>query len=1103
MKTLVPLGLVLVMASAVAAQTVPPALFVQEDGKSRPLAISRLDIDARIYGYVAETTTTMTFANPGNRALEGDLYFPLPEGATITGYALDVHGTMVDGVAVEKHEARRVFEKVVRQGIDPGLVEWTKGNVFRTRVFPIPPQGSRTVRVHYVSELIGPKENLSYELPLRYPEKIHEFNLRVEVVRPMAKPEVKQSDFASFGFSKWRDSLVAEAKLSDIALKRDLIVALPQVEKQNVLVERADDGQTYFAIHDFPRGEGQETGAGHFSAQQAPRHIVLFWDTSGSRAKADHTREIGLVKACMESWAKDAGSGVTVDLVLLRDILSQPKQFHSAAELATELEHAQYDGGTQLGAIAQLGDKKPDFYLLVTDGISNFGKEEPAPLDAPLYILSADSTANHAFLHHLANSNGGRYFNLNHVKDADVVAAIGRPAFSFLKAKLAKGQTVDLCPQKPEPISGPFTLVGRLTAEKAEVAINYGMVGGTPEKRTFQVSAADAPAGNLLRRLWAEKRLAELMVSQNHNEKEIVALGKKFGMVTPLTSLLVLESLEQYVEYEIAPPKSLREMRDEYMRRVDTLEHQRQKQKADKMEAVLRMWQERVNWWNNEYKYAKDFKYRAAGEGGDGQRAEGRRGRAGEEAELAEHALRSDMRRELRQLPGPGGGGQPAAPAAPVPEVPPGRSSGDRASTGRPNFVPSTPAASVAPPAKPSSEPAPVPALAIPASAPEPKPEPLMDPAAPADRPMRPGARPERGVLALRQSSGGRSDPNSPSAGRHGEDGAMEKKLSDGEVEPGIVIKAWNPDTPYLKDLKAAGDKAVAAYFKNRPKYADSPAFFLDCADYFAEHGDAVMSLQILSNIAELEIEEAALLRILGHRLEQIGQLDLAVMTFENVLRLRPEEPQSYRDLALVLIRRSDEKAALKAQWTSEGKSRIRDDYARALNLLRDVVLKRWDERFTEIEVTAIEELNRALVHAKAWGLEKVDLDPRLLKLLDVDVRIVMTWHADNTDIDLWVTEPSGEKALYQHNRTTIGGLVSRDFTGGYGPEEYMVRKALHGRYKIEANYFGSQAVRMLGPVTVQVDVFTNYGRPDEQRKSLTLRLKENKETVGIGEIEF
>ena len=75
-----------------------------------------------------------------------------------------------------------------------------------------------------------------------------------------------------------------------------------------------------------------------------------------------------------------------------------------------------------------------------------------------------------------------------------------------------------------------------------------------------------------------------------------------------------------------------------------------------------------------------------------------------------------------------------------------------------------------------------------------------------------------------------------------------------------------------------------------------------------------------------------------------------------------------------------------------------------------------------------------------------------------------MTWHADNTDIDLWVTEPSGEKAFYEHNRTTIGGLVSRDFTQGYGPEEYLVRRAAHGTYKIEANYLRQPGHAAAGP---------------------------------------
>ncbi len=116
---------------------------------------------------------------------------------------------------------------------------------------------------------------------------------------------------------------------------------------------------------------------------------------------------------------------------------------------------------------------------------------------------------------------------------------------------------------------------------------------------------------------------------------------------------------------------------------------------------------------------------------------------------------------------------------------------------------------------------------------------------------------------------------------------------------------------PYLKDLQAAkGKDLFAVYMKNRTQYGTSPGFFLDCADFFQDSGDKELALQVLSNIAELELEDAALLRVLGHRLEQIGQLDLAVQTFEQVLALRPEEPQSYRDLALALVRRTEEPGA-------------------------------------------------------------------------------------------------------------------------------------------------------------------------------------------------
>ncbi len=624
MKTHAALFLVFMLAATLSAQTVPPALMVKTNGVSTPLGLAAVRTEVRIFGSVAETTMTMTFANPTGRVLEGDLYFPLPEGATISGYALDINGVMIDRVSVEKNEARQVYEQVVRQGIDPGLVQWTAGNNFQTRVFPIPPNGTRTVRVQYVTELTGGREAPAYHLPLKFKDKIGEFSLRVEVVKAAAPPQVTKGELTNFAFEKWRDSYVAETKQQNWTPVEDLVIALPKTEGPQVLVEKADDGQTYFAIQDYPK----QTVAQIDQITAIPKRVVVFWDASGSRS-GDHKREIAVLRGYLEALLPNLHSGampvnyeavpINVDLVVLRNVLGKPVRIRfpigGTSALTAALESVQYDGGTQLGAIEPIpGAEKPDFYMLFTDGISNFGSEEPARLDAPLYIFSADAGANHALLHSLAMSNGGRYFNLANWKDADIFAQAGKPAWSFLATKIDGGEAADLYPQRPQPLGGRFTLVGKLTGETATVTADYGLAGGKPDKQTFKVSRSEAASGSLLQRLWAGKKLAELMIHQKQNEHEIAALGKKFNLVTPYTSLLVLDSLEQYVRYDIAPPKSLPAMREEYMRRIDTIEHQKQKEKADKVEQVVHMWQERVNWWTNEYKYPKDFKYVGQGD---------------------------------------------------------------------------------------------------------------------------------------------------------------------------------------------------------------------------------------------------------------------------------------------------------------------------------------------------------------------------------------------------------------------------------------------------------------------------------------------------------
>ena len=59
----------------------------------------------------------------------------------------------------------------------------------------------------------------------------------------------------------------------------------------------------------------------------------------------------------------------------------------------------------------------------------------------------------------------------------------------------------------------------------AMVIVSYGIQGENPDKRNPS-SIVRGGGGFTLRRLWAQKKLAHLMIHQKANEKEIAALGK-------------------------------------------------------------------------------------------------------------------------------------------------------------------------------------------------------------------------------------------------------------------------------------------------------------------------------------------------------------------------------------------------------------------------------------------------------------------------------------------------------------------------------------------------------------------------------------------------
>ena len=190
---------------------------------------------------------TMVFRSNANRILEGRLTFPLPEGVSVSGYALDINGKLRNAVPVEKEKAKEVFESIERRRVDPGILEKVEGNNFRTRIYPIMPNSTRTVQITYHQELKKSGGNLQYFLPLNFEKAIPEFYLKTSVFENFTTPQLEEKPNGEFDFVKNGNVWIAETKKTNYKTTGNLKVNLPQSEDKNaVVMQNASGGNFYF-----------------------------------------------------------------------------------------------------------------------------------------------------------------------------------------------------------------------------------------------------------------------------------------------------------------------------------------------------------------------------------------------------------------------------------------------------------------------------------------------------------------------------------------------------------------------------------------------------------------------------------------------------------------------------------------------------------------------------------------------------------------------------------------------------------------------------------------------------------------------------------------
>jgi hypothetical protein len=300
-----------------------------------------------------------------------------------------------------------------------------------------------------------------------------------------------------------------------------------------------------------------------------------------------------------------------------------------------------------------------------------------------------------------------------------------------------------------------------------------------------------------------------------------------------------------------------------------------------------------------------------------------------------------------------------------------------------------------------------------------------------------------------------------------------------------VQIAQWNPDRPYLKALDAAApDTFWKVYDAQERQYGNLPAFYFDAGEYLFRHGKQADAIKTVLNALDLPGADTSTMTILADRLMRYGDETRALWLYDQIAQLETDRPQPLRNLALALVTRAEETAKRGGSKESQ-----RTDYERALKLLNQVATSKWPGIYDGIEVIALMEANHIVPRLKALGSDAA-LDPRFTALLDVDLRVVLEWNTDGTDMDLWVDEPTGERAIYSNPKTGIGGRLSHDMTNGYGPEEYLLHQGPDGTYTVRVNVYATDRLNPNGATVVRAHVFRDYDRPTEQEQVLELELK-------------
>jgi len=562
------------------------SLVAKVEGRDVPLTVGYHKVSVEIRDQIARTVIEESFANHTKDRLEGVFYFPLPQDASISGFGMWIGNELVEADVVEKQRAREIYETILRERRDPGLLEWTGGNIFKARVFPIEAHSEKRIKITYtqVLPLRGNGYRYSYalqsELLKQHPLRELAIDVKLSSVMPLRSVT---SPTHPTRIDTTQHSAHVEFAAQEYTPTRDfeVVVELAGDQSNVVLIphRRGEDG--YFmllltppaagtaGLSPAPEGEWQR----EVLPDSKPLELLILADTSGSIDAGGREVQSAFIASLLGALTREdkinlACCDVGCDWAFKSPVPADEKNVQAARDLLagrvslgwTDLDKA------FASALKQCGPNTRVIY--VGDGIVTTGDADPVAFAKRLKLLYQEegkSASCHAVavsssfepmvLKAIASLGGGSVRQITGERTPQAVALellgeVTKPTIRDLKvqftgirsARVYPGELPNLAAGTQQILLGRYLPEGR--DQQGEVIVT-GMQGNQPVRFQARVSLADAEQGNsFIPRLWARMHL-DALLEQGASaaiKDEIIALSEEYNIITPYTSLLVLES---------------------------------------------------------------------------------------------------------------------------------------------------------------------------------------------------------------------------------------------------------------------------------------------------------------------------------------------------------------------------------------------------------------------------------------------------------------------------------------------------------------------------------------------------------------------------------